>query len=389
MGRHARNTCEPSIKSDGHSNWSAPPLFHLPMIAPQPPDTPNQPAEPIPGRASRGDAVQEYDRRAVDLAGLYESVAFEQVHADVLDLLPPEPSAILDVGAGSGRDAAWFAARGHEVVAVEPSCGMRGEAARRHGSPRIRWIDDRLPGLERGHRLGMAIDLILLSAVWMHVGLADRRWAFRKLVTLIKPGGRMVVSLRHGPPDPSRLMHPVSRAEIERLAAEHGAVVTRATWAPDAGGRPDIQWETVAVQLVDDGTGALPLIRHIVLNDAKAKHLQAGPPARSGAHRGRLAQCRGPGSAAPRARGALMGPHLPPLGRCRPATDPHEPERRQPWIRSGRLPAAGGNGATNTEVCRIALAADGKMLAVVLRRTSSLSSEMSPNTSGCAASTAR
>lgn len=48
----------------------------------------------------------------------------------------------LDVGAGSGRDAAWLASLGYEVVAAEPAAGMRIEAQRRHPDPRIRWLDD-------------------------------------------------------------------------------------------------------------------------------------------------------------------------------------------------------------------------------------------------------
>lgn len=230
---------------------------------------------PLPPDSSRsvsthGDIVATYNRRAKEFAGQYEAIAFEDLYADVLDLLPAEPAVVLDVGAGSGRDAAWLAARGHSIVAVEPAAGMREEAARRHGSTTIRWLDDRLPGLERVHRCAMAFDLILLAAVWMHVPSTDRRRAFRKLITLLKPGGRMILSLRHGPGDPERAMHPVSRAEIERLAAEHGAMVTRAIRTPDRLGRPEVSWETVVVQLADDGTGVLPLIRHIVLNDAKA-----------------------------------------------------------------------------------------------------------------------
>ncbi|MGY0714692.1 methyltransferase domain-containing protein [Azospirillum argentinense] len=216
------------------------------------------------------DAVAAYDRRAGELFAQYESVAAEDVHSAVLDLLPSAPGAVLDVGAGSGRDAAWLARLGHQVVAVEPSAGMRAEAQRRHGDPRIRWIDDRLPGLERVHRLGLAFDTILLSAVWMHVAPPDRRRAFRKLITLLRPGGRLLLTLRHGPPDPERAMHPVTRAEVERLAAEHGALVTRTVRMSDRLGRADVIWESIAVQFADDGTGALPLIRQIVLNDAKS-----------------------------------------------------------------------------------------------------------------------
>jgi DNA repair protein RadA/Sms len=78
---------------------------------------------------------------------MYESLAFEEAHGPILDLLPATPGRVLDVGAGSGRDAAWFAYRGHAVVAVEPSDNMRRQARERHADPRIRWIDDALPGL--------------------------------------------------------------------------------------------------------------------------------------------------------------------------------------------------------------------------------------------------
>lgn len=216
------------------------------------------------------DTISYYDRAAADLAVQYEAVAFEQVHAAALTVLPPPGGLVLDVGAGSGRDAAWFASQGYEVVAVEPSSGMRSEGRRMHPGNRIRWIDDRLPGLEQVHRLGLAYDLIWISAVWMHISLVDRRRAFRKLITLLQPGGRMVITLRHGPSDPERPMHPVSRAEIEALAIEHGAYIAKAEGAADQLGRSAIAWETVVVQLVDDGRGALPLIRQIILNDAKS-----------------------------------------------------------------------------------------------------------------------
>jgi Methyltransferase domain len=52
-------------------------------------------------------------------------------------------------GAGTGRDAAWLAARGYEVVAVEPSDAMRAEAVRLHPQAPIRWVADALPGLEQ------------------------------------------------------------------------------------------------------------------------------------------------------------------------------------------------------------------------------------------------
>lgn len=105
-------------------------------------------------------SVAAYDAHAPELAQTYESVPFEEAHRSILDLQPATPGRVLDVGAGSGRDAAWFAYRGHEVVAVEPSDNMRREARERHADPRIRWIDDALPGLTLIHRLGLQYELV-------------------------------------------------------------------------------------------------------------------------------------------------------------------------------------------------------------------------------------
>ena len=42
-----------------------------------------------------------------------------------------------------------------------------------------------------------------------------RTRAFRKLITLLKPGGCMAITLRHGPAEPERGIHAASQAEIE------------------------------------------------------------------------------------------------------------------------------------------------------------------------------
>ena len=95
---------------------------------------------------------------------------------------------MIDIGAGTGRDAAALATKGFEVIAVEPSAAMRAEGARLHPDTRVQWIDDRLPSLHATVRLGIAADVVLLSAVWMHVLPADRSRAFRKIVSLLEIG---------------------------------------------------------------------------------------------------------------------------------------------------------------------------------------------------------
>ncbi len=219
--------------------------------------------------------VSWYDAHAGRLAVPYEAVPPAPTWPWLADLLPFAPAVVVDVGAGTGRDAAAFAALGHEVVAVEPSAGMRAQAARLHPSPRIRWLADTLPALAATTRAGVTADLVLASAVWQHVAPADRPRALRKLAGLLRPGGLLALTLRHGPDD-GRGGHPVSLAEVEALARDHGVAVLRAVPSPDLQGRPDVSWTAVALRLPDDGTGALPLLRHLILADAKSSTYKLG-----------------------------------------------------------------------------------------------------------------
>ena len=110
----------------------------------------------------------------------------------------------------------------------------------------------------------------------MHIPPSDRARAFRKLINLLKPGGVLAISLRNGPAEPARGIHPVSLAEVETLVREHGAFVERKAASDDRMGRAEIHWTHIALRLPDDGTGALPLLRHVILNDDKSSTYKLG-----------------------------------------------------------------------------------------------------------------
>ena len=222
-----------------------------------------------PGFSVR-DVVTGYDRHAHELAAEYEGLAFEQVHGVIAKLLPEPGANVLDVGAGTGRDAAWFASKGHRVVAVEPSQEMRKAGKNAHKDGNIQWLSDHLPALENVVSSKLTFDLIWLSAVWMHVPPSQRRRAFRKLVSVMSPGASMMLSVRQGPSDPHRPMHPVELDDIKKLARKYGLQTVRVTRREDARGRTGIDWQVVWLRLPDDGTNALPLLRHVVFNDRKS-----------------------------------------------------------------------------------------------------------------------
>lgn len=71
-------------------------------------------------------------------------------------------------------------------------------------------------------------------------------------------------------------MYPTSCGEIEGLARAHGMEVLKVQVADDLMNRAGVSWTTVALSMPDDGTGALPLIRGIVLGDEKSSTYKLG-----------------------------------------------------------------------------------------------------------------
>ncbi len=164
--------------------------------------------------------TEGYAEEASELLRIYESVEFAEVHAAVLPLIPRTPSRVLDVGAGTGRDAAAYADMGHSVVAVEPTDEMRLPAMKLHSSPAITWIKDSLPELAALE--DETFDLVTLSAVWMHFDADQRTRGMTRLTALLRDGGTLILSLRHGPIPPGRRMFEISGEETITLARQHG-----------------------------------------------------------------------------------------------------------------------------------------------------------------------
>ena len=164
--------------------------------------------------------LEEYAHDAERLLESFEEVSSAEVYGPVAHLLPVLPSRIADIGAGTGRDAAWFAAQGHSVSAVEPTKFFRTAGMARHPSPRIEWIGDTLPGLERTLARGEVFDRVILCAVWQHLCDEERARAMPNLTRLLAPDGFLIMSLRHGPDEPG--CYPSRREDVVALAGVSG-----------------------------------------------------------------------------------------------------------------------------------------------------------------------
>ncbi|TRB06217.1 class I SAM-dependent methyltransferase [Agrobacterium tumefaciens] len=160
------------------------------------------------------------------LISRFDGLDCGEIYAPVIDLLPATPSRIADIGSGTGRDAAWFAAQGHDVLAVEPVGELREPGMQLHPSNRITWLDDTLPALAKARRYG-AFDLVALCGVWHHIDHGVRQAATASLSEMTATGGLLIMSLRHGPAPGGRRAFAISPTETIDEAARFGFTLIR------------------------------------------------------------------------------------------------------------------------------------------------------------------
>ncbi|MGY6275280.1 class I SAM-dependent methyltransferase [Methylomonas sp. MgM2] len=166
--------------------------------------------------------TEGYAEDAESLISLYEGVPFTEKYKAVLHLLPTKASKILDLGAGTGIDAAWLAKKGHCILAVEPTDPLREAGARLHSSNRIEWLDDSLPMLLKTMARKEVFDIALVTAVWAHLAENERKHAMSNIAALLKPGALLIMSLRHGPTPAGRRAFEVTAEETIELARRDG-----------------------------------------------------------------------------------------------------------------------------------------------------------------------
>jgi SAM-dependent methyltransferase len=167
-------------------------------------------------------AIADYDAKAAALVPSWRKLDFCEVHAPVLHLLPAKPSRILDIGAGAGGDAGWFAGQGHTVLAVEPADGLRLAGMAEHAGPNIEWLDDSLPSLAAVLARSETFDLVTLTAVWAHLDHDQRARAIPNIAALMRDGARLIMSVRSGWTLPERPTWEARPEETIRLARAEG-----------------------------------------------------------------------------------------------------------------------------------------------------------------------
>ena len=193
--------------------------------------------------------TEGYADEAEDLFKRYEGIPAADAHRAARHLIPAAPSRVLDIGSGTGRDAAWFASMGHRVVAVEPTDALRLPAMVLHPSPQIEWLNDSLPELALVRRRGERFDLAMLTAVWMHLDARQRQCAMPNLAALVREGGTVIMKIRHGPVPAGRRMFeitPEETIELARMQDLHPVLNLRTQSSQEQNRAAGVDWTNLA-----------------------------------------------------------------------------------------------------------------------------------------------
>ncbi|WP_369790640.1 class I SAM-dependent methyltransferase [Rouxiella sp. WC2420] len=132
-----------------------------------------------------------YDQQAADYAEEWESQPIgNDLHETIKTFFTQGPT--IDVGCGSGRDAAWLNANGYPTVGVDASTGLLLEAHRHH--PELTLFYSALPELTGV--VEESFENVLCETVIMHLPIDLIEPSVHKLLNLLKSQGILYLSWR-------------------------------------------------------------------------------------------------------------------------------------------------------------------------------------------------
>jgi len=198
--------------------------------------------------------IEGYKSNHKRLIKTFETIDSSVLLSYVIGFFPDSPSFIADIGAGTGRESAWFASQGHKVLAVEPVDEFRTAGRKLHPDNDIEWIDDSLPFLEKVRQKNYKFDLVTVIAVWQHINDEYRVEAMKNLRSITGNGGRIVFSLRNGPGAENRKCYPIDIKETVKNIESSGLTVLfcKDSQSVQSGNRlAGVTWHWVVAEVSD------------------------------------------------------------------------------------------------------------------------------------------
>ena len=184
-----------------------------------------------------------YSENSALLFSQYQSISFEKVHESWIQVIDFQKcKTALDIGAGSGRDALALKNEKLCVTAIEPSDDLRALGQVFTGDD-ITWLNDTLPHLNKIK--GKTFDIILISAVWMHLSLQEQSQSLQTISSLLSDNGYLIITLRHGEFSDVRTAFEMDANRTINEAKQQGLSLILSNHESDKLSRDNVSWHTL------------------------------------------------------------------------------------------------------------------------------------------------
>ena len=195
------------------------------------------------------DTLDYYNRNAHQIADSYEIQRPHRLYELISLFFKTADHITLDLGCGSGQDAAHLKSKDYKVIGLDASEEMIREAKIRH--PGIEFRNGSLPALS--DLMDACVDNLLCSGVFMHLGEEDLIPAAINCRRVMKEQGVLILTFRDNDsnssqsPGDTRLFTIISPGRLAMLFESLGMRVLYQEMANDLTGRGH-QWQTLIVQ---------------------------------------------------------------------------------------------------------------------------------------------
>ncbi len=188
-----------------------------------------------------------YDENAKGIAGRYEKIEFGDTQRRLLHVFAGR-SAVLELGCGSGRDAAFLLSSGLDITAVDGSQAMPARVETFHPELKARLCHAVLPG-----RLPFADGVfsgVYSLALLMHLKRDDLGTVFEEVGRVLSRGGLLFFSVslerddtnREGFDGKGRRFTSLSASEWHELCVSSGFRRLEFSASEDSAGRKGVGW---------------------------------------------------------------------------------------------------------------------------------------------------
>lgn len=174
---------------------------------------------------------QYYFYHAIRYANSTYQVDMDELYQIFIDNLPDSNQHILDLGCGSGRDAAYFAGLGYQVMAIDGSQALI-DWAKSHYGEQIEW--QCMAFLQMPFQnMRRQFTGIWACASLLHVPYVELPFLFKNLLNTLKDNGVFYASFKYGDSeriDEGRFFCDMNEARIDKIIASLDKPFTFKTW---------------------------------------------------------------------------------------------------------------------------------------------------------------